>query len=119
MGFVAGEMQDRVAEDDVGALAGKRHLIDGAGLEVFCRQAGIERLRELADVADSGGISVEGEDFASLAKKVDEIATVAATGVEDAHGGGDVAAQELIEDVDVDLAELLLQVEWNEAAPES
>jgi len=39
---------------------------------------------------------------------MDEIATVAAAGVQDAHGGGDVAAQELIEDVDVDLAELLL-----------
>ena len=59
----------------------------------------------------------EGEDFASLAQEVDEIAAVAAAGIQDAHGGGDVAAQDLVEDVDVDLAEFFLQSEWNGAAP--
>jgi hypothetical protein len=60
---------------------------------------------------DAFGIGIEGEDFAAVAQQIDEIAAVAAAGVEDAHPGADVAAQDLVEDVDVDLAEFVLQVE--------
>ena len=60
-------------------------------------------------MVDGGGIGVEGEDFGVFAEQVDEVAPVATAGVEDAHAGGDVAAQDLVEDVDVDVAELVLE----------
>jgi len=52
-----------------------------------------------------------------VTQEIDEVASVAAAGVEDAHLRCDVAAQNLVEDVDVDLAEFFLQSEWNGAAP--
>src|SRR6266567_3940922 len=39
---------------------------------------------------------------------MDEVAAVAAAGVDDAHAGGEIAAEDLVEDVDVDGAELVL-----------
>ena len=58
---------------------------------------------------DGGGVLVGGEDLVAFAEEVDEIATGAAAGVEDTHAGVDVAAEELVEEVDVDVAELLLE----------
>jgi hypothetical protein len=49
------------------------------------------------------------EDLVAFAEEVDEIAPRAASGVEDSHAGHDVVAKDLIEEVDVDLAELLLE----------
>jgi hypothetical protein len=40
---------------------------------------------------------------------MDQVASVAASGVEDGHAGFNVAAEDLIEDVDVDLAEPVLK----------
>ena len=44
-----------------------------------------------------------------LPHQVHEVAALAAAGVEDAHFPGDAAAEELIEQVDVDVAELLAE----------
>jgi hypothetical protein len=49
------------------------------------------------------------EDLVAFAEEVDEIAPGAAARVEDSHAGHDVVAKDLIEEVDVDLAELLLE----------
>jgi hypothetical protein len=49
------------------------------------------------------------EDLVAFAEEVDEIPPRAAAGVEDSHAGHDVVAENLIEEVDVDLAELLLE----------
>lgn len=40
-----------------------------------------------------------------------KVSPVATTGVNDTHAGGDVSSQDLVEDVDVDLAELLLELD--------
>jgi hypothetical protein len=55
------------------------------------------------------GIFIDCEDLAAGAEEMNEVAAVAASGVEDGHAGFDVAAQDLIEEVNVDLAELLLK----------
>jgi len=54
-------------------------------------------------------IRIDGERFATLAKQVDEIPPEAAAGVEHPHSWRDVSAQNLIEEVDVNLAELFLK----------
>src|ERR1035438_2261263 len=97
---IAREVKHRVAEDHVRKPIWKWHLIDLRYLEVLCRQSGFERSREAAHMVDGLGVDIEREYFAALPKQMDEVSSVAATGVEHAHGGGDVAAQDLIEDVD-------------------
>ena len=59
-------------------------------------------------MVDGFGILVEGEDFAALAEQVDEVTPVSASGIENNHAGENVSAQDLIKDVDIDLAELVL-----------
>ena len=49
-------------------------------------------------------------DVEAFAQEVHEIATAAAAGIEHAHARPDAAAQQLIEQVDVDVAELGLQI---------
>jgi hypothetical protein len=62
----------------------------------------------LADVLDGFGILVERKYLAPFAQQVDEVAAVAASSVKHAHSRRNVTAQDLIEDVDIDLSELLL-----------
>ena len=102
---VAGEVEDGVAENYVEGGGGEGQGIDGFEVEVICGEVGGEG----ADLCDGGRIVVCGKDFVAFIEKVNEIAAPAAAGVEDAHAGGDVAAKELVEEVDVDLAELLLE----------
>ena len=59
-------------------------------------------------MVDGFGVLVEGVDLATFAEEMDEVSSVAAAGVEDGASGLDVAAQDLVEDVDVDMAELFL-----------
>ena len=49
---------------------------------------------------------VDAEDVVAVPEEVDEIAPAAAAGIDDTHAGRDSSTQELIEEVDVDLAEL-------------
>ena len=53
---------------------------------------------------------------AAFSQEIHKIASEAAAGVEDAHAGRDAAAEELIEEVDVDLAELGLERHNNDCA---
>jgi len=80
-------MKYGIAEDYVGDCAGERHVFNGAGLEVFGGQAGLERFRKLTDVIDGLWVLVEREDPAAGAQQVDEVAAIAASGVEDVMPG--------------------------------
>lgn len=111
MVFIAGEVQHRGAEDHIRDGIGERHVFDLADDQILRGQGSAERSGELAHVLDAFGIGVDGEDFRALAQQVDEIAPVAASGVDDAHAGRDVAAQDLVKDVDIDLSELFLKGE--------
>src|SRR5262245_29417819 len=62
---------------------------------------------QLAHLSNCGRVGVGTVDFIPFAKEVDEVTPAPAAGVEDAHAGRDAAAQELIEEINVDGAELL------------
>jgi hypothetical protein len=102
---VAGEVEDGVAEYNVEGGSGEGEGIDGFEVEIICWEVGGEG----ADLCDGGRIVVCGKDFVAFIEEVDEIAAPAAASVEYAHAGGDIAAEELVEEVDIDLAELLLE----------
>jgi hypothetical protein len=62
------------------------------------------------------GIRIQGEYFASLAQQVDQVPSISTSRVEHNHAGRDVAAQDLIEHIDIDLPELLLNVQCYSAS---
>ena len=66
-----------------------------------------ERRGQRAHLRDRAGIGIVAAHVVALAQQIDEIAAAAAAGVEHAHAGRDAAAQQLIEHVDVDVAELV------------
>jgi hypothetical protein len=97
-----------VAENYLREAIGKRHLLDRSHLEVFRGQSGLERCGQLADVLHAFGILVECKYFTACAQQIDEVATITASGVQHTHAWRNVPAQNLIEYVDIDLAELVL-----------
>jgi HAE1 family hydrophobic/amphiphilic exporter-1 len=54
-------------------------------------------------------IQIDGANIETVAQEIGKIPPRAATGVEDPHSGREATLQELVEQVDVDLAEELLQ----------
>src|SRR5450631_2520933 len=108
MNGIACEVEHRIADDHVRKPIWKRHLIDLPDLEVLRRQSRVERSRKAAHVVDGLGVGIEREDLAALAKQMDQIASVAASGIEHPQAGGDVSAQDLIENINIDLPELFL-----------
>ncbi len=88
VGFVAGEMEDGVGDDEVEMVVGEGQSFDGFATEVDGIRLG-------------GGVLIDGEDLVSIGEEVREVASAAAAGVEDAHAGLEAAAQELIDEIDV------------------
>jgi hypothetical protein len=107
--IVAGEVEDGAADDDVKSVVGVGEGLDGFDAEVFRGEMRGESGDESAGLRDGFGILIGAKDLVALAEEVDEIAADTAPGVEDSHAGDDVAAKDLIEEVDVDRAELLLE----------
>ena len=70
------------------------------------RQGGRQGGGHLADVTDGLRVLVHGVDVEAFAQEVHEIATAAAAGIEQAHARPDATAEQLIEQVDVDVPEL-------------
>ncbi len=58
---------------------------------------------------DRARIGVHGGHVVAFAQEIDEVAAGAAAGVEHAHARRDAAAQQLIEEIDVDVAELIVE----------
>jgi hypothetical protein len=69
-----------------------------------------ERRRHPSHRSYRSGIRVDAEQFVSRLKEIDEVAALAAPRIEDAHTRTDPATQQLIEQVDVDVAELRSKV---------
>jgi hypothetical protein len=54
------------------------------------------------------GVGVHGEDLALLTQQVHQVTSVSTAGIEYTHSGRDITAQDLVEDVDINLSKLLL-----------
>lgn len=62
---------------------------------------------QLANAINGSRVRVDSKYFAPHAHQVHEVAAASAAGIEHAHVRPDVAAHDLIEEIDVDVAELL------------
>ena len=105
---VAGEVEDGAADDYVreGVVKGRPRPAPRGNL---AREAEAPGTRPDRAVGDGLPFGVGGIDLIALSQHVDEVAARAAAGIEDAHAGSDASVQQLVEEVDVDLAELLLE----------
>lgn len=111
--IVARKVQYGGAEHHIGKTLREGHLFDPSDLKIFAGQSRAKRSRKLTYVLNRGGFFVDSEDVASAAQQVDQVATITASGIEHDHSGRNVAAQNLIEEVDVDLTELFLKIQRN------
>jgi hypothetical protein len=103
-------MQHRAAEDDVGKGVRKRHPLDWRNDDVRGEKRRRQRGGDALDVPDGCWIDVSGEHVVAVLEQIDKVAPAAAAGVENAHATTDASAQKLIEQVDVDVAELIVEI---------
>src|SRR4051812_25805436 len=106
---VASEVEDGAADDHIHARVGNRHGFDGLDLEAGCRCGGGQRCGEAAGGEHRVRICVNREHLDSHPQQVHEIAAVSASGIEHPHSRTDAPSQQLVEEVDVDVAELLVE----------
>jgi hypothetical protein len=84
-------------------------------LEILSGQARHERSRQLSYVVYALGIRIKSEHLTPRAKQMNEVSSIAAPCIEHAHAGADIAAQDLVEHVDINLAELFLHAQCHAA----
>jgi hypothetical protein len=104
-------MKHGIANHHIRKSIREGHLFEATDLEVFRRQSRLQRSGEFTDMVNAGSIRVHRKDFAALAQQMNQIASVAASGVDNTHPGSDISTQNLIEYVDIDLPELFLNRE--------
>jgi hypothetical protein len=90
-------------------MVGKRRRFNHLDAKIAGRQSGMQFGCKSTNSCYSIWIGIDTKYLVVLPQKVDEIATIAASGVENTHARRDAAFQQLVEEVDVNLPELLLQ----------
>ena len=110
MRLVAREMHDGAADDYVERRVGKRHAFDWLRSEIAGRQRGSEPRCELSNRADRRVVCIGAGHVEASAHEVHEVASAAAARVEDRHPVANASPMDLIEQVDVDIAELAAKV---------
>ena len=113
---VAREVHDGAADHEVDTAVRKRHLFYRLNPDIGRGQIRRERLRQCSDGVDCCATGIDGANVEALAQEIDEIPPGTAAGIADARAGRHASAQELVEQVDVDFAELRLKVSHGQAS---
>lgn len=106
---VAREVQHCAADHYVRPAVVKRYLLHRLNPEVRLRKRRRKLLRHRANTFHRPRIRVRRENFITFAQEVDQVPTRPAPGVHDPHSGQDVSLQDLVKEINVDLAKLLLR----------
>ena len=107
---VAGEVQHGAADHDVGEGLRERVRLDGCDAEIAGRELGRQTRGQRLHGLDRGRVRIDAEHLEAAAQQMHEIASRSAAHVEHPHARRDAAAQQLVEQVDVDVAELFAQI---------
>ena len=107
---IACEVEDGAADDYVGEIIRERHLFYEFNSKIVRGKSWRKLRGETTNLGDRSRVGVHAENLVSLSKQVDQVAPGSASGIEHAHSASNSATQELIEQIDVNLAELLLKV---------
>jgi hypothetical protein len=106
---VAREVEHGAIDDDVREGIWKRHRFHGLHSKIIDGKRRRQGSGQSARVLNQIRISVHAEHLVPISQKVNEVPPGTASDVQDSHPGPDSAAQELVEKIDVDLAELLMK----------
>ena len=107
MRLVTREVQHRIADHGIGKAICKRHVLDRSDREVRRRKPGRKLVGQGAHMLDCLGVGIDPEHLGTGTQQPHQIASVATARVDDPHAPVQVSAQNLVEHVNVDLAELL------------
>jgi hypothetical protein len=109
LSVVAGEVEDRVADDNIRAGIVERHMLDRFDAKIRCWKSGCKHPGEGADASHGMRVRIRTINLVPFPQEVDEVSTGTTSGVQYSHSGCDAAFQKLVEKVDVDLSKLLLE----------
>jgi hypothetical protein len=93
------------------------HAFDGLDTEVRRWQMWRQTRSELLNARDRVRVCIGATYLIALAKQVDEIPAGPAASIEHSHARYDAAAKKLVEEVDIDLAELHSEVGRHQIGP--
>lgn len=110
MFFVFGEMKNGIADYEIEPVFWERHIFDWRGLKIFRWQIRGESFGEMFYLPDGGGILVNGEDVKTFAQKIIDVAPAAASRIEDFHFWKKSVFLNLVEEIDVYVAECFADV---------
>jgi hypothetical protein len=96
------EVEDGAADHYVGKMIREGHMFERLYSKIVRRQ----RSGEAARGRNRLRIQIDAETFIPRGEKVVKVSPEPAARIEDFHAGPDTAAKELIEQIDIDLAEL-------------
>ena len=102
-------MEDGIANDHIRAAIFEGQIFDRSEPEVRLRKGWRELPGERTNAIDGLLVRVRGVHLITFSQEVDDVASRAAAGIEDSHSRCDTALQQLVEKIDVDLAELLFK----------
>ena len=108
--LVAREVEDRARDDDIHRAVLQRNCLHGLDAETIGLEPRRDAHRELPHAGNHLRTLIHAPHLEPGAHEKHEVTSRATTCVENLHALRDAAAQELIEQVDVDVAELLAQV---------
>jgi hypothetical protein len=101
------EVKYSAADNHVGKMIREGHMFQGLSPKVVCGDSRRDGSGKSARGRDGLRVRIDAKNLVPRSEEVMHIATETAARIEDFHAGHDAAAQELIEQVDIDLAELL------------
>ena len=107
--LVTREMQDGAADDGVGRAVVPRKGVEWAAVNLTCRQRGVQGRDELAHRANRRGVGINRTNVEAMPQEERKVPSPAAACVEHPPPTIESSAKKLIEQVDVDLAELRAQ----------
>jgi hypothetical protein len=105
--LVASEVEHGVANDHLGGGVVEAHLFDGLEAKVLRWETRRQLCGKSPYRADRGRVLVHSHHVEPAPQQVHEVPTTSAPGIQYRHTRCDTATQQLVEEVDVDLAELL------------
>jgi hypothetical protein len=108
--LISSEVKYRATDHNVGKGIWEGNSLNGSNLKVVCRESGSERSGELSYMLNAIAIQIECKDLATFTQEVYQVAPVPTASIKNAHSRRDVPAQNLIENIDVNVSKLLLNV---------
>ncbi len=108
--LVSGKVEHRAGDHDVKGLVAKTHLFNSVDAKVVRRQMRRELRGQRSNLCDCLRRLIDAARIESAPEKIDEIAAAATAGIKHPHLGRDSTLEELVEQINVDAAELFLEI---------